>query len=364
MPHVTVSESVIKLSGDIRLGDITSLERDLARIIAESEKPEVELDASGIETLDSAGAILLDEIARTGLDTGKKVLVVGLKPRLEEQVASVSSASSPVADEKVQKPRRDRFYMWYDGFERGIITVIILMADVFYWSVRDLFRKGQMRRGSFITQSYLIGAQSVPIIATILFLIGFVSALQSSAQLRQFGADIYVANLLAIGICRELGPLMTAIIVSGRSGSAIAAEIATMKFSEEIDALKSMGLNPLRFVVVPKFWAMTLTVPFLTLIANFVGIAGGFLMSIALLGTPPQAFLQQILESLLFKDIATGLVKSVSFAWIITLTAVYRGLSHRGGAEGVGLATTSSVVTSIFAIIVADSFWGIVFYYR
>ena len=136
-----------------------------------------------------------------------------------------------------------------------------------------------------------------------------------------------------------------------------------MKFTEELDALKSMGLNPLRFVVVPKFWAMTISMPFLTLIANFLGILGGFFVAVTLLDLAASAFLQQIIESLIFYDIFTGLIKSISFAWIITITGVYRGINHRGGAEGVGLATTSSVVTAIFAIIAADSFWGIVFYY-
>ena len=155
---------------------------------------------------------------------------------------------------------------------------------------------------------------------------------------------------------------MTAIIVSGRSGSAIAAEISTMKFTEELDALQTMGLNPLRFVAVPKMWAMLLCVPLLTIMADFAGILGGVFIAFTSLEVAPGAFVTRAVEALLFKDVLTGLVKSVSFAWIITLIAVYQGLDFRGGATGVGRSTTASVVASIFGIVVLDCFWGLVFY--
>lgn len=363
-PDITIEDNRVQLSGDIRLEDVPKIEKELASTINTLEDPDIELDVSGIDSIDSAGALFLNDVAKSALGTKKNIHVTGLKPELEERVIKTVNASESVKA-KLPPPleRFEPLAIWLDEAIEGTKEVIILTADIFYWSIRDIFRRAQMRQGTFIQQSYLIGSQAVPIIATILFLIGAVSALQSSAQLRQFGATIYVANLLAIGICRELGPLMTAIIVSGRSGSAIAAEVATMKFTEELDALKSMGLNPLRFVVVPKFWAMTISMPFLTLIANFMGILGGFLVGITMIKQVPSAFFHQIIESLIFYDIFTGLIKSVSFAWIITITGVYRGIKHHGGAEGVGLATTSSVVTAIFAIIAADSFWGIVFYY-
>ena len=155
---------------------------------------------------------------------------------------------------------------------------------------------------------------------------------------------------------------MTAIIVSGRSGSAIAAEIATMKFTEELDALKTMALNPLRFVAVPKLWAMIICVPLLTVMANLAGIVGGTLIGVTYLEVAMDAFVTQVVEALVLKDILTGLVKSVSFAWMITIIAVYRGLAFSGGAAGVGKATTASVVSSIFGIIILDSFWGLLFY--
>jgi|TARA_B110000116_G_C16592753_1_gene471329 phospholipid/cholesterol/gamma-HCH transport system permease protein len=157
---------------------------------------------------------------------------------------------------------------------------------------------------------------------------------------------------------------MTAIMVSGRSGSAIAAEISTMKFTEELDALQTMGLDPLRFVAVPKMWAMLLCMPLLTIMADLLGILGGTLVGLVSMDIPVTTFLNQVFSALFLKDLLTGLVKSISFAWIITIIAVHRGLNFSGGAAGVGQATTSSVVTSLFGIIILDAFWGLVFYLK
>ena len=219
-------------------------------------------------------------------------------------------------------------------------------------------------RGTFLDQAVAVGSQGLPIVALILFLVGGVSTLQAAAQLRQFGANLFVADLLAIGISRELGPLMTAIIVAGRSGSAIAAEIATMKFTEEIDALRTMALDPLRMVAVPKMWAMLATVPLLTVMAVFSGLLGGTLIGVLSLDIAPTTFVTRIADALQLKDILTGLAKSVSFAWIITVIGVHRGLKSSGGTTGVGVSTTSSVVNSIFGIIVLNLSWGLIFYMR
>ena len=199
---------------------------------------------------------------------------------------------------------------------------------------------------------------------TILFLIGVILTLQSYNQLRQFGVGIYVVNMLSIGLSREFAPLMTAIIISGRSGSAIASEIATMKFTEELDAIKTLGLNPIRFVVVPKFWAMFISMPLLTVMALFIGLCGGFIVTVTYMDLTPSSFMNQLFLSLLFRDIAAGLIKSFSFAVIITIVGTYRGMNFSDGADGVGKATTDSVVTSIFLIIVMDSIWGLIFYFR
>ena len=248
-------------------------------------------------------------------------------------------------------------------FER-VTEIAILVVDILYWSIIGIFDRKQYRKGTFVEQVFYIGASALPIVGTILFLIGIILTLQSFAQLRQFGVGIFVVNMLAIGLSREFAPLMTAIIVSGRSGSAIASEIATMKFTEELDAIKTLGLNPIRFIIVPKFWAMLVSLPLLTIMALFIGIFGGFLVTLLYMGISTSSFMNQLLVSLMFWDIVTGLIKSVSFAIIITIVGVYRGLTFTGGADGVGRATTSSVVTSIFTIIVMDSIWGLIFYFK
>jgi phospholipid/cholesterol/gamma-HCH transport system permease protein len=219
------------------------------------------------------------------------------------------------------------------------------------------------RKGEFINQSMLIGMDAFPIVALIAFLIGFILALQSAAQLRQFGAAIYVADLIAISMTREMGPLITAIIFAGRSGSAIASELATMVVTEETDALKSMGLNPIGYVLAPKIYAITVMMPLLTVLSVIIGIVGAMVIGYTYLDIGPQAFYQEVMTVLLLRDIVTGLIKSLIFAWIIVLTGAFYGFRVKGGSEGVGRATTASVVASIFLVIVADSILGMIFYF-
>ena len=188
-------------------------------------------------------------------------------------------------------------------------------------------------------------------------------ALQSAAQLRQFGANIFIADLVGIAMTAEMGPLMTAILLAGRIGSATAAEIATMTITEEVDALKTMGIHPLRYLVVPRFLAITITQPLLTVVANLLGILGGFVIAVTYLDLSASVFGHQLLDALRVKDLMTGLVKSIAFGWIIVFVGAHRGFQVRGGAEGVGLATTSSVVQAIFMVIAADAFFSLIFYF-
>jgi len=182
-------------------------------------------------------------------------------------------------------------------------------------------------------------------------------------QLTQFGADIYVANLVGLSIVRELGPLMTAIIAAGRSGAAFAAEIGTMKVSEEIDALTTMGLDRTRFLVTPKVLALLLMLPCLTLYADFVGIIGGMTVGVAGLGLPVQVYIRQTASSMAFWDIGSGLIKSIAFALLISGVGCLRGFQASTGAESVGRITTSAIVAGIFLIIVADAIFTVVFHY-
>jgi phospholipid/cholesterol/gamma-HCH transport system permease protein len=242
--------------------------------------------------------------------------------------------------------------------------VAVLVVDIIYFGARDILDRHHYRKGTFVEQAYYMGATALPIVGTILFLIGAILALQSAAQLRQFGAAIFVVDLLAIGLATEFAPLLTAILLAGRTGSAIASEIATMKFTEEIDAIKTLGLNPIRFVVVPKLWAMIICMPLLSVMALLIGLLGGFVVAILYIGLSPTAFINELLRALKFQDIFNGLLKTISFAVIIVIVGTWNGLNFTGGADGVGRATTNSVVAAIFGIIVADAIWSIIFYFR
>ncbi|MCG8607118.1 ABC transporter permease [bacterium] len=237
-----------------------------------------------------------------------------------------------------------------------------LTTQALHWTFLAPLRGQKFSWQSTFEQMVRIGYESIPIVALISFFVGLIIAMQSAYQLQQFGATIYVANLVAVSITRELAPLLTAIIVTGRSGSAITAEIGTMKVSEEIDALRTMGFNPIKFLVVPRTLAMIIMVPCLTIIGDFIGIFGGYLIAMASLDITSLRYINQTVSALVFRDLFSGLIKSLFFALIIVKIGCYEGFNVSGGAEGVGKSTTKSVVKSIFLIIAADVFFTALFY--
>jgi phospholipid/cholesterol/gamma-HCH transport system permease protein len=205
------------------------------------------------------------------------------------------------------------------------------------------------------------GADAVPIVLLINFLTGFVMAFQSAVQLERFGANIFVADLVGLAMVRELGPLMTAIIVCGRSGAAFAAELGTMKVSEEVDALRTLGLLPLRYLVLPRVLGLMLVAPVLTLLADAIGIGGGMLVASASLDVTPSAFITELQQVMTPWDVISGLIKSVVFSGTLGIIACQQGLSTAGGAEGVGRQTTSAVVISLFSLILLDAMFTVFF---
>jgi phospholipid/cholesterol/gamma-HCH transport system permease protein len=207
------------------------------------------------------------------------------------------------------------------------------------------------------------GADAVPIVIIINFLVGFVMGFQGAEQLKQFGANIYVADLVGLSISRELGPLMTAIIVCGRSGAAFAAELGTMKVSEEIDALKTLGLGPLAYLVLPRILGLFLVVPLLTLLADMMGMLGGLVVGITSLDLTMQAYIIETQSAVDSWDVFSGVLKSGVFGVAIGLIACQQGLATTGGAEGVGRRTTASVVTILFALIAIDAVFTVFFQY-
>lgn len=329
---------------------------------SKSDRPLV-FDCNRLETLDSAGALVLHDTERRAHEKQRIVLFENLSSDMQQSLELFR-----LVGEKVAHEHRDVTFFEYIGnsvfeFFDFLRNSLFLLADVFYWSWVAFFRKKLRRPGEIIHQSILIGVNALPIIGLIAFLIGFILALQSAVQLRQFGANIYVADLVAVAMVSEMGPLITAIMVAGRSGSAIAAELASMVVSEEIDSLRVMGIDPIPYLIVPKLLAILLTLPLLTLFADIIGIFGGMIIGITYLDLDIIPFLNEVVSVLRYKEFLTALVKSISFSVIILLTGTYFGLKVRGGAEGVGKATTASVVFSIFLVIVADSIIGLVFYF-
>ncbi len=232
-----------------------------------------------------------------------------------------------------------------------------------YFTFVGPFQGKPLRLQRAISQAMQVGVRALPILSLITFFIGLILALQSAYELRKFGAINYVASAVAISMTRELGPLITAIVVIGRSGSAFAAEIGTMRVTEEIDALETMAINPVDFLVKPKFLAMIVMLPYLTIWANTMGILGGALFGVAQADFFFARYIRASLDALFLRDVITGLIKSVMFGITITAVGCHEGLSTGAGAEEVGRSTTRAVVVSIFLVILVDLVFTTLFFF-
>src|SRR5438067_3979124 len=204
-------------------------------------------------------------------------------------------------------------------------------------------------------------ADAVPIVILVNFLVGVAMAFQAAAQLKRFGANILVADLIGISICRELGPLMTAIVVCGRSGAAFAAELGFMQVNEEIDALRTMGFGPMRYLVLPRALALIIVVPLLSLLADVAGVVGGLVVGVSTLDLTVRGYLSETARVVSLWDISSGIVKSLVFAFAVALIACQQGLATSGGAQGVGRRTTSTVVITMFTLILVDAVMTVLF---
>jgi len=238
-----------------------------------------------------------------------------------------------------------------------------LCCQTAYWVVMGPIKKKPLHVPMVFEQMVFMGVQSIVIVFFVMFFTGVVLAMQSAPQLIQMGGLIYVASLVTISIFRELGPVLTALVIAGRIGAAITAEIGSMKVNEQIEALDTMAINPVRYLVVPKLLALFIMLPVLTIVGDASGFLGGYVIGVHNLKINPGLYMQTALKFLDLKDIYTGLSKSFVFAVIITMVGAYQGLKTRGGAVGVGKATTVSVVTSFIMIIIADAIMtGIYFF--
>lgn len=215
----------------------------------------------------------------------------------------------------------------------------------------------------FFYQGKRIGFDSLPIVSIVALFTGMILAFQSTYLLKKLSSEIYIANIVALSLVRELGPVFTALVVAGRVGASITAEIGTMTVTEQVDALQTLAANPVKYLVVPRFLAMVIMLPLLVVYTDLVGILGGYLICVYRLGVTSAMYVQMTFDSLVLKDLFSGLLKSIIFAMIIALISCYEGLRTEGGAEGVGRSTTLSVVTSFIMIIAADCLFTALFYF-
>lgn len=358
----TLNQNSILFSSELTLKHLNGAHHKFKKLIKSIDSDTIIIDLSQVEKMDSAGVVFVGEIKKLLAKKNITSEVQGASPKIQ----SILKTFSIPVDEIEEIEHTGLFERLGRGAyhlkNETITDYIYIMADLAYWTFVGLFNRKAQRKGEFVNQSINIGVNALPLVGLISFLIGLVLALQSAAQLRQFGANIFIVDLVVIAMTAEMGPLLTAIMIAGRSGSAIASELASMKVAEEIDALQTMALNPLRYLVVPKMQASIFTMPFLTLLADILGILGGMVVAYFYLDIAPIAFYHRMGDSLMFKDIITGITKSLVFAGLIVQTSTFFGLSVSGGAVGVGQYTTKAVVVSIFLVILADSIMGLIFY--
>jgi len=358
-----IDDNTLYLTSNLYLPVVTVFTRKVIRELRSLKLKSLVINLDKLEDIDSAGVTSLFYVKRTLLDAGTTARFEGGK----EDVLKKIELFRPEKFEETLPPEKVGLFESVGNavhyfFFRYVYDFIILAANVFYFAVTDLFRPRVRREGDFANQAVLIGVNAVLIVVFMSFVIGLVLALQSSAQLRSFGANIFIVDLTVIAMMSQMGPLITAILVAGRSGSSIAAEIATMKVTSELDALQTMGLSPVRFVVVPKLYASLVTMPFLVILASVAGIVGGAVAAYFYLDITPEIFVNRMGSVMQNKDLLTGFVKSQVYACLIVLTGSFYGFRVERGAEGVGKATTAAVVVAISLVIIADSILGLLFY--
>jgi phospholipid/cholesterol/gamma-HCH transport system permease protein len=353
----------VHLSGTLIFVDASTLWNKLQERISPQMSEEVRFDLSQVESIDGGTMALLVQTKWDLQSEGGRCEFVGATGHVQKILDLYEGDAKPNR-RPTQKPVSAIAQIGQGTYEALIeLQLVLAFLGRMILAIGGVIRRpstGNWREIAPLMNR--TGADAVPIVLLINFLIGFVMGFQSAVQLKQFGANIYVADLVGLSIARELGPLMTAIIVCGRSGAAFAAELGTMKVSEEVDALRTMGFGPWRYLVIPRMLALVFVMPILTLLADLVGIAGGLLVGIVSLDLTITGYLNETRNALHMWDIFQGLIKSGVFGFAIGLIACQQGLATSGGAEGVGRRTTAAVVTSLFALILIDAGFTMLFY--
>src|SRR5574340_578535 len=351
----------VRCSGAWTLEAAGQLERQLAAF-AWPSGAELVVDGSAIDAMDSAGAWLLHRAIRALEGGGRTVRLEGLHPRhaaLLRLIQSQGAEGAPPAP--APRGLLGEIGLHFLESLQQVVDVLAFLGENALVMLRSLAQPRRIRWRPLLYNLQHAGFNAMPITGLLAFLMGIVIAYQGAEQLRRYGANIFVADMVGLSVLRELAPLLTAIIVAGRSGSAYAAQIGTMKVTEEIDALRTIGIPPLELLVLPKMLALIIALPLLTAYADILGVLGGMIVAKATLGVGFDDFLDRFGSAIKLSSYLVGIGKAPVFAAIIALIGCYHGFQVSGGADAVGRQTTVSVVQAIFLIIIADALFSVIF---
>jgi phospholipid/cholesterol/gamma-HCH transport system permease protein len=333
-------------------------------LVEKSMAGDLTLDFSQTRRIDSAALCVIRLLHNNYRDKGRKLILRNINQPI---LSALEASPSPEPATAVLKAfslhpqillvrAGDR----YLAVKETVTSALSVLVEILYWGSIGILKQQDFRKGVLGEQMFQLGYKALGIVGLLSFLIGMVLALQAAIQLKTFGAGVFLGPLIGITMVREMGPLLTAVILAGRTGSATTAEIGTMSVGEELDALKTMGINPIQFVVAPKFWAISLTMPVLSICGTVAGILGGWSVGLFYLDLSSSLYWGQLWQYLFFKDVLAGFIKSVVFSWLIIWIGAFYGFRVRGGAEEVGRETTASVVACIFIIIITDALFSFV----
>jgi len=356
----------LHLEGRMDAGSAPAMINGVISLFAENPPATLIVDLAKVTYLDDFGALVLIKLKNLMPGKESRMVIANAADTVKDVLAILNFDAPGTSAARPPKRSPNMFTRLGSAVFRqasGLKFVFSFIGSVCFASFYVLVHPKSLRADDTLYAMEKTGVDALPIVGLISFLLGLIMAFMSSVQLRQFGANIYVASLVGLAMVRELGPIMTAIIVAGRSGSAFAAEIGTMKISEEVDALFTMGFDPTRFLVVPKMVATVIVVPFLTMFSDLCAILGGLVVGVFMLDLTVNAYIFQTMKTLTLFDVFWGLLKGGIFALLITIVGCLRGFQVKGGAASVGQATTSAVVSGIFLIILSDSLFAVILRY-